>query len=219
MDVDKGLYAAPKGLEEETEEVEAIEVIIDDDVIEEAMEEDEERDTFNDNLAEELEDNYLEELSSDLLEGFNTDVDSRKDWLQTYVDGLELLGLDMEDRSEPWEGACSVVHPLMSEALVKFQAETMMETFPASGPVKTSIVGRETPECMEAAHRVQENMNYQLMEKMPEFRPEHERMLWGLGLSGNAFKKVYYDPALERQTSIFVPAEDMVVPYGASNLE
>ena len=219
MDVDKGLYAAPKGLEEETEEVEAIEIIIDDDVIEEAMEEDEERDAFNDNLAEELDDKYLEELSADLLEGFNTDVDSRKDWLQTYVDGLELLGLDMEDRSEPWEGACAVVHPLMSEALVKFQAETMMETFPASGPVKTSIVGRETPECMEAAQRVQENMNYQLMDKMPEFRPEHERMLWGLGLSGNAFKKVYYDPALERQTSIFVPAEDMVVPYGASNLE
>ena len=222
MDVDKALYEAPKGLEEEAEEVSEIEI----EVVEEGEEDDLanfddllDADGFDNNLAEELDDKYLEELASDLMEGFNTDVDSRKDWLQTYVDGLELLGLDMEDRSEPWEGACAVVHPLMSEALVKFQAETMMETFPASGPVKTSIVGRETPECMEAAQRVQENMNYQLLEVMPEYRPEHERMLWGLGLSGNAFKKVYYDPTLERQTSIFVPAEDMVVPYGASNLE
>lgn len=222
MDIDKALYEAPKGLDEEVQEVEAIEI----EVVEEGEEDDFanfddllDADGFDNNLAEELDDKYLEELSSDLLAGFNTDIDSRKDWLQTYVDGLELLGLDMEDRSEPWEGACAVVHPLMSEALVKFQAETMMETFPASGPVKTSIVGKETPECMEAAQRVQENMNYQLMDKMPEFRPEHERMLWGLGLSGNAFKKVYYDPSLERQTSIFVPAEDMVVPYGASNLE
>ena len=219
MDVDKALYEAPKGLDEEAQDVEAIEIIIEGDEIEDVIEEEEIDDTFDDNLAEELDDKYLEELASDLMEGFNTDIDSRKDWLQTYVDGLELLGLDMEDRSEPWEGACAVVHPLMSEALVKFQAETMMETMPASGPVKTSIVGRETPECIEAAQRVQENMNYQLMEQMPEFRPEHERMLWGLGLSGNAFKKVYYDPTLERQTSIFVPAEDMVVPYGASNLE
>ena len=222
MDVDKALYEAPKGLEEEAEEVSEIEI----EVVEEGEEDDLanfddllDADGFDNNLAEELDDKYLEELASDLMEGFNTDVDSRKDWLQTYVDGLELLGLDMEDRSEPWEGACAVVHPLMSEALVKFQAETMMETFPAAGPVKTSIVGRETPECMEAAQRVQENMNYQLLEVMPEYRPEHERMLWGLGLSGNAFKKVYYDPTLERQTSIFVPAEDMVVPYGASNLE
>ena len=219
MDIDKALYEAPKGLDDEAAEVTEIEVVIEGDEIEDVIEEIEEDDTFDDNLAEELDDKYLEELASDLMEGFNTDVDSRKDWLQTYVDGLELLGLDMEDRSEPWEGACAVVHPLMSEALVKFQAETMMETMPASGPVKTSVVGRETPEHMEAAQRVQENMNYQLMEKMPEYRPEHERMLWGLGLSGNAFKKVYYDPALERQTSIFVPAEDMVVPYGASNLE
>ncbi len=220
MDVDKALYEAPKGLEEETEEVEAIEVIVDGDELEDAIEEAIEVDeTFDDNLAEELDEKYLAELSSELLEGFNNDCDSRKDWLQTYVDGLELLGLKIEDRSEPWQGACSVYHPLLSEALVKFQAETMMETFPAAGPVKTSIVGRETPECMEAAQRVQENMNYQLLEQMPEFRPEHERMLWGLGLAGNAFKKVYYDPALERQVSLFVPAEDMVVPYGASNLE
>ena len=227
-DVDKGLYAAPVGIDEMAESEEAIEIEIEDPekvtigigdteiVIDpDAMEDDE----FNANLAEELDDKYMAELSSDLLEDFSNDVNSRKDWLETYVDGLELLGLKIEERSEPWEGACAVYHPLLSEALVKFQAETMMETFPAAGPVKTSIVGKETPECIEAAQRVQENMNYQLMDKMPEYRPEHERMLWGLGLAGNAFKKVYYDPALERQVSIFVPAEDMVVPYGASNLE
>ena len=227
-DVDKSLYAAPLGIEELAEEEQAIEIEIEDPesvtigigdteiVIDpDAMDEDE----FNANLAEELSEKYMTELSSDLLEDFSNDVNSRKDWLETYVDGLELLGLKIEQRSEPWEGACAVYHPLLSEALVKFQAETMMETFPAAGPVKTSIIGKETEECIEAAQRVQENMNYQLMDKMPEYRPEHERMLWGLGLAGNAFKKVYYDPALERQVSIFVPAEDMVVPYGASNLE
>ena len=227
-DVDKGLYAAPLGIEELAEEEQAIEIEIEDPesvtigigdteiVIDpDAMAEDE----FNANLAEELSEKYMTELSSDLLEDFSNDVNSRKDWLETYVDGLELLGLKIEERSEPWEGACAVYHPLLSEALVKFQAETMMETFPAAGPVKTSIIGKETEECIEAAQRVQENMNYQLMDMMPEYRPEHERMLWGLGLAGNAFKKVYYDPTLERQVSIFVPAEDMVVPYGASNLE
>ena len=227
-DIDKGLYAAPVGIndaaiEEQEIEIEIVdpeevtikaggmEIIIDPDAMDD--------DTFNENLAEDLDDRYMAELSSDLLEGFNNDVNSRKDWLETYVDGLELLGLKIEQRSEPWEGACAVYHPLLSEALVKFQAETMMETFPAAGPVKTSIIGKETEDCLEAAARVQENMNYQLMDMMPEYRPEHERMLWGLGLAGNAFKKVYYDPALERQVSLFVPAEDMVVPYGASNLE
>ena len=227
-DIDKGLYAAPVGVEELAEDEEAIEIEIEDPekvtigigdteiVIDPDRMDD---DTFSENLAEELDEQYLAELSSDLLEDFSNDINSRKDWLETYVDGLELLGLKIEERSEPWEGACAVYHPLLSEALVKFQAETMMETFPAAGPVKTSIIGKETPECLESAARVQENMNYQLMDKMPEYRPEHERMLWGLGLAGNAFKKVYYDPALERQVSLFVPAEDMVVPYGASNLE
>ena len=227
-DVDKGLYEAPVGIDEAAMEEQAIEIEIEDPekvtigigdaeiVIDpDAMADDE----FNANLAEELSEKYMTELSSDLIEDFSNDVNSRKDWLETYVDGLELLGLKIEERSEPWEGACAVYHPLLSEALVKFQAETMMETFPAAGPVKTSIIGKETDECIEAAQRVQENMNYQLMDKMPEYRPEHERMLWGLGLAGNAFKKVYYDPTLERQVSIFVPAEDMVVPYGASNLE
>jgi hypothetical protein len=139
--------------------------------------------------------------------------------MQTYVDGLELLGMKIEDRTEPWPGACGVYHPLLSEALVKFQAETIMETFPSGGPVKTQIIGKETPEKKEAAIRVKDDMNYQLTEVMVEYRPEHERMLWGLGLAGNAFKKVYYDPSLERQVSLFVPAEDVVVPYGASNIQ
>jgi hypothetical protein len=139
--------------------------------------------------------------------------------MQTYVDGLQLLGLKIEERTDPWPGACGVYHPLLSEALVKFQAETMMSTFPAAGPVKTQIIGKETPETKDKAQRVMDDMNYQLTDVMVEFRPEHERMVWGLGLSGNAFKKVYYDPNLERQTSIYVTADDIVVPYGASSIE
>jgi hypothetical protein len=176
-------------------------------------------DEFNINLAEELDEGALTQLSGDLIGEYDADVASRKDWLTTYVDGLELLGLKVEDRTEPWPGACNVYHPLMTEALVKFQAETMMETFPAAGPVKTQIVGKQTREKEEAAERVRDDMNYQLTDMMPEYRPEHERMLWGLGLAGNAFKKVYFDPNLERQVSMYVPAEDIVVPYGASNLE
>jgi len=176
-------------------------------------------DDFGANLAEELDEDQLQEISGDLLGDFEEDVSSRKDWVQTYVDGLELLGMKVEERTEPWPGACGVYHPLLSEALVKFQAETMMETFPAAGPVKTQIIGKETREKKEAATRVKDDMNYQLTENMPEYRPEHERMLWGLGLSGNAFKKVYYDPSLARQVSIYVPAEDVVVPYGVSDLK
>ena len=180
---------------------------------------DDESDGFNDNLADELDDGQLAELAGDLIADYDEDVNSRKDWMQTYVDGLELLGLKVEDRTEPWPGACGVYHPLLSEALVKFQAETMMETFPAQGPVRTKVIGKETPAKHDAAKRVQEDMNHQLTDVMVEYRPEHERMLWGLGLSGNAFKKVYYDPSLARQVSMFVSAEDVVVPYGASNLE
>jgi hypothetical protein len=174
---------------------------------------------FNANLAEELTDDQMAMLAGDLIGEFDEDISSRKDWIQTYVDGLELLGMKVEDRTEPWPGACGVYHPLLSEALVKFQAETMMETFPASGPVRTQIVGKETTEKRDAAIRVKDDMNYQLTDVMVEYRPEQERMLWGLGLAGNAFKKVYFDPGLARQTSIFVPAEDIVVPYGASNIE
>jgi hypothetical protein len=179
----------------------------------------EQDDEFNANLAEDLDEKILTQLSGDLLGEYDADINSRKDWLTTYVDGLELLGLKVEDRTEPWPGACNVYHPLMTEALVKFQAETMMETFPAAGPVKTQIIGKQTPEKEESAKRVQEDMNYQLTDMMPEYRPEHERMLWGLGLAGNAFKKVYFDPTLNRQVAMYVTAEDIVVPYGASNLE
>jgi chaperonin GroES len=229
MAMDKGLYAAPTGLEElaafnetpgieiEIEDPEAVHISMDGLEIDMEPAEPSDED-FDANLADYLPENVLAELASDLIADFEEDLASRKDWIQTYVDGLELLGLKIEERSEPWEGACGVYHPLMSEALVKFQAETMQATFPAAGPVKTQIIGKETPEKKAAAVRVQEDMNYQLTDVMNEYRPEHERMLWGLGLSGNAFKKVYFDPNLNRQVSIFVPAEDLVVPYGASDL-
>ena len=224
---DKALYQAPLGMgsteaepdiEIEIEDPESVSIGLGDIEIdiEPGKEED---DDFDANLAEFITDNELQELAGDLLSDFDDDIDARKDWMQTYVDGLELLGMKIEERSEPWEGACGVYHPLLSEALVKFQAETIMETFPAAGPVKTKIIGKETPAKKDAAERVQDDMNYQLTEVMVEYRPEHERMAWGLGLSGNAFKKVYFDPSLNRQVAVFVPAEDVVVPYGASNLE
>jgi hypothetical protein len=228
MAIDKALNQAPLGLSEMAEDMEpAIEIEIEDPEsvsikaggIEIEIEKEDMDDEFNENLAENLDDDILTELAGDLLGEYQSDVDSRKDWVQTYVDGLELLGLKIEERTEPWPGACGVYHPLLSEAIVKFQSETIMETFPAAGPVKTSILGQETQERIEAAQRVKEDMNYQLTEVMVEYRPEHERMLWGLGLSGNAFKKVYFDPNLGRQVSLFVPAEDIVVPYGASSLE
>ena len=230
INVDKSVYQAPMGLDQDPQnpetnalsiEIENPEsVTLDDGSMEITIEPGKENDDeFNSNLAEELDEGQLTELSGDLLDEYDTDIASRKDWLTTYVDGLELLGLKVEDRTEPWPGACNVYHPLMTEALVKFQAETMMETFPAAGPVKTVIIGKQTKEKEEAAERVRDDMNYQLTDIMPEYRPEHERMLWGLGLAGNAFKKVYYDPNLERQVSMYVPAEDIVVPYGASNLE
>jgi len=229
MDIDKSLSQAPMGLTDLMANQEPdIEIEIEDpervtidagglEIILEPGRAD--SDDFNANLAEELDDKQLEMLAGDLLGEFEEDISARKDWMQTYVDGLELLGMKVEDRTEPWPGACGVYHPLLSEALVKFQAETMMETFPAQGPVKTQIIGKETAEKREAAIRVKDDMNYQLTEKMVEYRPEHERMLWGLGLAGNAFKKVYFDPNLDRQVSLFVPAEDIVVPYGASNIE
>jgi len=229
MAIEKGLYQAPMGMDNEPtmeDAALAIEienpdsVTLDDGSMEITITPGKEQDDeFNDNLAEDMDEGQLTELSGDLIGEYDADVNSRKDWLTTYVDGLELLGLKVEDRTEPWPGACNVYHPLMTEALVKFQAETMMETFPAAGPVKTQIVGKQTKDKEEAAERVKEDMNYQLTDCMPEYRPEHERMLWGLGLAGNAFKKVYYDPNLERQVSMYVPAEDIVVPYGASSLE
>jgi hypothetical protein len=230
MDIDKSLNQAPLGMPMEgmpMEEGPDIEIEIEDpesvniDIggLEIEIDPDEDEGDFNDNLAEDLDEGVLTELAGDLLGEFDEDISSRKDWIQTYVDGLELLGMKVEDRTEPWPGACGVHHPLLSEAVVKFQAETMSETFPAQGPVRTQIIGKETTEKKDAAARVQEDMNYQLTDVMVEYRPEHERMLWGLGLAGNAFKKVYFDPSLGRQVSMYVAAEDVVVPYGASSLE
>lgn len=224
---DKALYQAPVGLdaldeapEIEIEVVNPEEMTIEMDGLEISLTPEEETDEdFDANLAEYIDESELESIASTLISDVDEDVASRKDWLQTYVDGLELLGLKIEDRAEPWEGACGVYHPIMAEALVKFQADAMMSTFPAAGPVKTEIIGRETPEKKDSAIRVAADMNYRLTVKNNEYRTEHERMLWGLGLAGNAFKKIYYDPHFERETAIFVPAEDLIVPYGASNLQ
>ena len=208
--IDKAFYQAPQGLDQIGEEEEPLEIEIEDPesvtiskgdfTLEMKQAEDEEG--FDKNLAEDMDERVLAQLAGDLVGDYETDVDSRKDWVKTYVDGLELLGMKLEERMEPCPGACGVYHPLLSEAVVKFQAETMMETFPASGPVKTKIIGKETPEKKQAAERVQEDMNYQMTEVMVEYRPEHERMLWGLGLAGNAFKKVYVDLQLDRQVSM-----------------
>lgn len=223
MAIEKSLYEAPVGLETlmeepnieiEIEDPESVSINMGGLEIEIISEDDD----FSKNLAEDLDESALSILASDLISDFDDDISSRKDWIQTYVDGLELLGLKIEERTEPWEGACGIYHPLMAEALVKFQAETVMSLFPAAGPVKTKIIGKETQEKKEAALRVQEDMNYQLTEQMPEYRPETERLIWGLGLSGNAFRKVYEDPSLNRQVALFVPAEDVVVPYGATDL-
>lgn len=224
--MDKALYEAPQGLDQLGAAEEPIEIEIEDPEavriragdVEIEIEPTEDDDEFSKNLAEDIPEDVLASLASELIGDYESDVSARKDWVQTYVDGLELLGLKIEERTEPWPGACGVYHPLLTEAVVKFQAETMMETFPAMGPVKTKIIGKETPEKKDAAERVQEDMNYQLTDVMKEYRPEHERMLWGLGLAGNAFKKVYYDPSLGRQVSMYAPAEDVVVPYGASSL-
>ena len=224
MSIEKSLYQAPQGLES-LEDAPDIEIEIEDpesvrismDGLEIDIEPSEEG--FDDNLAEYLDEDVIQSIVEELISDYDDDVSSRRDWMQTYVDGLELLGMKIEDRTDPWAGACGVYHPLLSEALVKFQAETIMEILPAAGPVKTEIVGKETPEKKEAAMRVQNDMNYQITDVMVEYRPETERMLWGLGLAGNAFKKVYYDPNMERPAAIFLPAEDVVVPYGASNLE
>ena len=232
MAIDKALSQAPLGLDQleemeaeepaleiEIEDPESVTIGVDGQPILKIEEVEDYEEDFSANLAEEMDEGALQNLANDLIGDFDSDISSRKDWIQTYVDGLELLGLKIEERAEPWEGACGVYHPLLAEAVVKFQAETMMETMPAAGPVKTQIIGKETPEKKAAAERVKDDMNYQLMDVMKEYRPEHERMLWGLALAGNAFKKVYYDPHLGRQVAMYVPAEDVVVPYGVSSLE
>ena len=181
--------------------------------------ESESSDDFDANLAEEMDEGALATVGSELMELVSADIDSRKDWADTFVKGLEVLGLKYEERTEPWSGACGVYSTVLTEAAIRFQSESIMETFPAQGPVKTQIIGAISQLKEEAAVRVREDMNYKMTEEMPEYRPEHERMLFSLGLAGSAFKKVYKDPALGRQVSIFIPAEDVIVPYGTSNLK
>jgi hypothetical protein len=220
--MEKGLYAAPMGLSDLAEQPD-LEIDIELEPIDGEMEDvAETKDTaedFDANLAEFMDDKDLQSLGEELVGDFDKDTGDRRDWIQTYVDGLKLLGLKYEDRTEPWQGACGVFHPMLTESVVRFQSESMMETFPAMGPVKTQIVGAIDVLREEAAARVREDMNYQLTEVMTEYRSEHEKMLWSLPLAGSAFKKVYYDPSKGRQVATFIPAEDIVVPYGASNIE
>jgi hypothetical protein len=226
MAIEKGLYAAPQGLSDL--DTTGIEIEIDNpDRVEidfggveiELTPGKPSKEDFDANLADFMDDSDLEGLGADLVAEFDKDIDDRKEWIKTYVEGLKLLGLKYEERTEPWEGACGVFHPMLTEAVVKFQSEAIMETFPAGGPVKTQIIGKETPQKMEASTRVREDMNYELTEVMQEYRPEQEKLLWSLPITGSAFKKVYYDPSLGRQVAMFISAEDMVVPYGASSLE
>ena len=226
MSIEKSLYEAPMGLaslaaepdiEIEIEDPEAVRVSVEGQEILE-MREGEDDEDFNVNLAEVMSESDIQSLAGDLSEDIDNDIASRKDWEEMYRDGITLLGLKFEERTEPWDGACGVFHPMITEAVVRFQSDTIMETFPAKGPCRTQIIGKETSEKKEAAVRVQEDMNYQLTEKMPEYRPEHEKMLWNLPGTGSAFKKVYYDPSLQRQVSIFIPAEDVILPYGVSEI-
>jgi len=237
MAIEKGVYAAPEGLKDLEGDLEGIEemevpemeieivdpesVTLSDGSMEITIIPGDEMDLseFGANLAELLEEDALETLSSDLVGQITTDIEGRKDWADTFVKGLDVLGFKYEERSDPWEGACGVNSTVLAEAAIRFQAETMSETMPAAGPVKTRVLGQETKEKTEAAERVKADMNYELTENMVEYRPEHERMLYSLGLAGSAFKKVYYDPNLGRQAAIYISAEDVIVPYGASHIE
>ena len=221
MAVEKALNPAPGPIGDVEVTVvnpEAVAVETDDETVILDFEEEVEGPAFNENLADHLSDTDLQNVSSELMGAVETDRGSRKDWEQTYIRGLELLGLQIEERSTPWPGACGVFHPMLAEAVIRFQAQSIMETFPAKGPVKTQILGKLTEEKEKQAIRVADEMNYQVTEVMTEYRSEHESMLFALPLAGSAFKKVYYDIDMERCTSVFVPAEDLVVSYGASDL-
>lgn len=227
MSIEQSLSQAPLGLDSivmdetpvieiEIEDPEGVKIGID------GMEIDlmpEEEGEFDENLAEVMDESELQKLASELVGLVDADIASRKDWVDMYVKGLDVLGMKYEERTEPWNGACGVFSTVLTEAAVRFQSETIIETFPAQGPVKTEIIGAIDRLKEEAAERVRDDMNYQLTEVMTEYRPEHERMLYSLGLAGAAFKKVYYDPSLERQVAIFIPAEDVIIPYGASSLK
>lgn len=226
--IDKALYQQPVGIDALAEQESPLEIeIVDPEEVNIGMDGleiqikpgGEEDETFSDNLAEYIPDGALQSLAGDLVSDIDNDKASRKEWEKTYVDGLKLLGLQIEERTEPWQGACGVFHPMITEAVVRFQAETITETFPAQGPVRTKLLGKETPELKEIAVNVEDDMNYELTENMVEYRAEHERMLWSLPATGSAFKKVYYDPNLGRQVSMFIPAEDILLPYGAADLD
>ncbi|MDB4274016.1 hypothetical protein N9869_01695 [Algibacter sp.] len=229
MAIEKGLSPAPMGIQEEALGAEALEieivnpdmVTLDDGSVEVTIipGDDNEKGGFNANIADDMEEDELSMLADDLIDLVDSDFDSRKDWADTFVKGLDVLGFKYEERTEPWEGACGVYSTVLAEAAIRFQAETMSETFPAAGPVRTKLLGEETKEKDEAAARVKADMNYELTENMVEYRPEHERLLYSLGLAGSSFKKVYYDPNLGRQVALYIPAEDVVVPYGASHIE
>lgn len=226
--IDKALYQAPEGLDTLADDAAPIEIEIEDpesvtigiDGLEiELTPQEPTAEEFDANLAEFMPSSALALVTGDLTDSIDNDTNSRKDWEKSYTEGLKLLGLQMEERTEPWNGASGVFHPMITEAVVRFQAETITETFPAQGPVKTKIIGLDTPDIRQAAARVQEDMNFELTEEMKEFRGEHERMLWSLPATGSAFKKVYFDPSMGRQVSMFVPAEDIILPYGATDLD
>ena len=228
MAVDKSILQAPQGIDEDLPAGEALEIEIvdpeevtlsDGSVEITLIPEDERENKFEDNLAEKLDEDELGKLSFSIMDNIQGDIDSRKEWADTYVEGLDVLGFKYEERTEPWEGACGVYSTVLAEAAIRFQAEAMAETFPAAGPVKTKILGDDTKEKTEAAERVREDMNFELTENMVEYRPEHERLLYNLGLSGSAFKKVYYEPNIDRVCAHYIPAEEVIVPYGASTIE
>ena len=230
--IDKGLYTttvsaldelplgdpnSPPAIEIEIEDPESVTIGMDGMEIElepgEGTDED-----FDANLAEYMSEGDLQSLSSELTDLIDADIQSRKEWTEMYVKGLEVLGMKYEERTEPWSGACGVYSPLLTEAAIRFQSEMITETFPAQGPVKTQIIGEVTRDREDAAERVRDDMNFRLTDEMIEYRPEHERLLYSLGLSGAAFKKAYYDPSLGRQVAMYIPAEDIIIPYGASNI-
>jgi len=232
MAIEKSLYDMPEGIEDmgEADAIiaidgmsdEGVEVVLEDGSVEITFGEENEgieAAPFDANLADYLDDGQLQEVSSDLSEAVEGDIAARRDWAETYVAGLDVLGMKYEERTEPWENACGVYSNILAESAIRFQAEAMSETFPAVGPVKTKILGEVTQEKEDAALRVKTDMNYELTEVMVEYRPEHERLLYSLGLAGSAFKKVYFDPGLGRQIALYIPAEDVIVPYGASNIE
>ena len=239
MAIEKGLYGMPEGIDGElmgemgqpdamiemdivTSEDTPIMIELEDGGVEINFgEENEDIDSapFDANLADYLEDSQLQEISSELCDAVEGDMAARRDWADSYVAGLDVLGMKYEERTEPWENACGVYSNILAEAAIRFQAEAMSETFPAAGPVRTKILGEITQDKEDAALRVKTDMNYELTEVMVEYRPEHERLLYSLGLAGSAFKKVYFDPGMGRQIALYIPAEDVIVPYGASNIE